>query len=380
MAVSRNIRIMISSRSLANFPLGVGNPTLATIRKELQNEIESQELFGNTAYEVWINETVPPGGGQWTIADTCMRAVRDCDIMIALYNGDAGWATQAGENGICHDELSKAYSTAPDKLRLVLLPLVPIDKSAAGKRNKRFQDFVATQFPFAGGHVSTVDDLKVRVREALRDAIVRLTQSGVLEAGRGRGDIGEALYWNRMNFADRQEAMINVLNDAISQRIGSKVDAGNLFVRINNQDVLFVLDAVPAAMSVAAAREMVGQPFLKDHEYASSLTGKRGGPVHIIGCHKSITEAQAMKLLGFPDATVITTQFGVYVADNVQKIQLVLIANCRDDPNTRYGAQRFFDWLHQTGEGERLSKRAASRAVIVNSIAKELASGAQVTP
>jgi len=135
---------------------------------------------------------------------------------------------------------------------------------------------------------------------------------------------------------------------------------------------LFRLDAVPAAMSVAAAREMVGQPFLKDHEYASSLTGNRGGPVHLIGCHKTITEAQAMKLLGFPDATVVTTQFGVYVADNVQKIQLALVANCKDDANTRHGVQRFFEWLRQTGEGKLLAERAAARARIVKSIAQEL--------
>jgi hypothetical protein len=115
---------------------------------------------------------------------------------------------------------------------------------------------------------------------------------------------------------------------------------------------------------------MVGQPFLKDHLYEKALTG--GGPVHLIGCHKSVTEAQAMKLLGFPDATVVTTQFGVYVADNVQKIQLVLVANCRDEANTRHGVQRFFEWLEQTGEGEQLAERAAARARIVKSIALEL--------
>ena len=68
----------------------------------------------------------------------------------------------------------------------------------------------------------------------------------------------------------------------------------------------------------------------------------------------------------------MTTQFGVYVADNVQKIQLVLIANCRDPENTRYAVQRFFNWLGQTGEGARLAQRAASRASIVRSIANEL--------
>ncbi len=375
MALSRKIRIMISSRSKSNFPVGPVNIKLSTIRIELMEEIEAENLFGDRAYEVWINERTPPQG-TWDIWDTCMLAVKDCDILIALYNGDAGWATEAGEIGICHDELSMAYSTAPGKVRLIKLPEIAVDNTPAGKRNKRFQDYVVAQRSYAGGEVETVDDLKQRVREALRDAVVTLTQSGVLEAGRGRADTGQALDWNRKNFAARQEAMVEVLNDSISQRTNSRIEGDNLFVRIENKDLLFVLDAVPAAMSVAAAREMVGQPFLEDHLYASALTSGRGGPVHVIGCHKTITEAQAMKLLGFPDATVVTTQFGVYVADNVQKIQLILIANCRDDANTRHGVQRFFDWLRQTGEGSRLAQRAASRAKIVKSIAQEL--GAKV--
>jgi hypothetical protein len=373
MALSRNIRIMISSRCNDRFAVGDKNtPTLSTIRKELKKEIEAQELFGDTAFEVWINEEAPPGGGTWDSWETCLNAVRDCDVLLALYNGNAGWASEAGEIGICHDELSTAYSTAPGKVRLVALAEIPVDGSAAGKRNKRFQDYVATQTPFRGGEVKTVADLNDRVGQALREAVVTLAHNGVLEAGRGRADTGQALDWNRKNFAERRAAMISILTEAVTQRSTTTVDNGHLFVRINNQEVLFVPDAIPAAVSVAAAREMVGQPFLKDHQYQPILTGKRGGPVHLIGCHKSITEAQAMKLLGFPDATLVSTPFGVYVADKVQKIQIVLMANCSDEANTRQRLQRFFEWLRQTGEAKLLAQRAAARARIVKSIALEL--------
>jgi hypothetical protein len=102
-------------------------------------------------------------------------------------------SNEAGDVGICHDELSTAYARAPGKVRLVAVPEIPVDNSAAGKRNKRFQDYVAAQTPFRGDEVRNVEDLKRHVRSALRDAVVRLAQSGVLEAGRGRGDIGEAL-------------------------------------------------------------------------------------------------------------------------------------------------------------------------------------------
>jgi hypothetical protein len=57
LAVSRNIRIMISSRCNDKFPLdGKNARTLTEIRKELKREIEAPQLFGLDAFEVWINE------------------------------------------------------------------------------------------------------------------------------------------------------------------------------------------------------------------------------------------------------------------------------------------------------------------------------------
>ncbi len=373
MAVSRNIRIMISSRCNDRFPLeGKSSPTLTEIRKQLKAEIESQELFGAEAFEVWINEETAPQGGDWDSWDVCLKAVKDCDILLVLYNGNAGWANEAGDIGICHDELSTAYSTSPGKIRIVDLGSIPVKDTAEGKRNKRFQDYYQTQTPFRGAPVTTVAELKERVNEALHDAVVKLTQSGVIEASRGGSSGGPALNWSRLNFVERQRAITKVLRSAVGERADATEESGNLLVKIGRSEVLFVPTAVPAAMSVASAREMVGQPFLKDHLFDDALNTKRGGPVHIIGCHRGVTEAQAMKLLGFPDATVVTTSFGVYVADDVQKIQLVLIRDCRDESNTRHGVQRFFEWLDQTGEGTLLAKRAAARARIVRLIAREL--------
>ena len=55
------------------------------------------------------------------------------------------------------------------------------------------------------------------------------------------------------------------------------------------------------------------------------------GPVHLIACHRGATESQSLKHLGFPDATVVSTRSWVYVADEVQEIQIVFLANCRDE-------------------------------------------------
>jgi hypothetical protein len=135
---------------------------------------------------------------------------------------------------------------------------------------------------------------------------------------------------------------------------------------------LHVGHAVPDALSVPAALESVGQPFLSDHQHLGFLDGARLGPVHLFVCHQGVTASQARRLLGFPDATIVQAPFGVYVADRVQKIQLVFITQCRDETSARYGVQRLFDWLDQTQEDGLLAERAAARKRIVKAIAKEL--------
>ena len=110
-----------------------------------------------------------------------------------------------------------------------------------------------------------------------------------------------------------------MLREALSGREGAKEEADHLYLRMGGADVLFKPHAIPDALSVAPAKEMVGQPFLEDHLQVKSLSGSKGGPVHIIACHKTATETQARKLLGFPDAMIVKAPFGIYVADDVQK-------------------------------------------------------------
>jgi hypothetical protein len=372
MATSQKIRVMISSRSLDRYPLGSkSGRQLSEIRHELKKEIESVKVFSKKIFEVWINEETPPKGGNWDSWDTCLEAVRDCDILLVLSNGNAGWAQEGGDIGICHAELAAGLSTAPGKVWLVSLGNVPTDNSPVGQRNKRFQEYLSQQSLFRGGTVQTEEQLKDRVREALHDAVITLMQRGVREASKGRFYSGQALDWSRLDFVRRQSAMMQVLRDAIANRTSGSEKAGQVFVTLAMTEVLFVAHAVPAALSIGQAKEMVGQPFLRDHAYQEILIGKRAGPVHVIGCHKTVTEAQAIKFLGFADATFVTAPFGVFVADNIQKIQLAFISNCRDATTTRHGVQRFFEWLEQTGENALLANRGTSRARIIRAIAEQ---------
>lgn len=262
-----------------------------------------------------------------------------------------------------------AFSESSGKVSVV--SLMDSDKKfrPSGPQDKRFQDYVDRANLFRGASVTTPDNAILEAKKAMREAVLNLVQQGAREVKRSRYNAGPALDWSRMDFSARHAAMRTVLSDALSSR--GKVTAAGVVLPVAGKKVLFLPSAIPAAMSVPAAREMVGQPFLKDHLSAPTLKGAVAGPVHVIACHRSVTESQAMALLGFPDATIVTGSFGVYVADNVQKIQLCLISNCRDESSTRHGLQKLFDWLTQTGEDKLLANRAVSRSRVVNAIANE---------
>lgn len=370
MAKASKLRVMISSRCNDKYPPGE-TTTLTDIRRELKTEMEGMEIAGKKAFEVWTNEDAPPAGGKWDSWDVCIEAVKDCDILLVISNGNAGWAKSSGDIGICHAEMMTGLSIAPAKVRLIALDNIAITKDAAGTRNQRFQDELSKQSLFRGGSVKSEADLIARVKDALHDAVIALAQAGVRDAAKGKFHSGAALDWSRLDFGSRQTQMVRVLREALLARTGSSEDAGKLLVKIDARDILVVTHAIPAALSVGPARELVGQPFLRDHQLASNLTGKRGGPLHIIACHKTATESQAAKLLGFPDATLVAAPFGVFVADPIQKVQFAFLTNCRDEANTRHGLQRFMEWLSQTGEENLLADRAQARARIVKAIAKE---------
>jgi len=372
MAKSSKLRVMLSSRCKDLF--SEKEPTkLSVIRQQLKTEIEAMDIAGRKAFEVWINEETDPQGGKWDSWEVCMNAVKDCDILIVISNGNAGWAGDdvgSGGIGICHAEMMTGLSIAPAKVHLIELKKIPITNDDEGRRNNRFQDYLSKQDLFRGGEIKTIDDLKKCVKSTLAEAVIKLTQAGVTDAAKGKFHSGEALDWSRLDFGKRQKEMVRVVRETMLARKGSAEELGKVFVEINKQLVLVEPHAIPAALTIGPAKELVGQPFLRDYLLAPNLKN-RGGPVHLIACHKTATESQALKLLGFPNATFVTAPFGVFVADPVQKVQFAFITNCRDEFNTRHGVQRFMKWLDQTGEDKLLAERAQARSRIITAIAKE---------
>ncbi len=370
MAASSKIKIMISSRCNDRFPLeGKGARTLSEIRADLKKEIESVQIFGQAIYEVWINEKAAEDGSQqaW---DHCMDQARDCDIFISLFNGNSGWADKSGTIGICHAEFDTAYTLAPGKVFVLNIHEPKAKGAPSGGIHTFFQTYIDRLRRFDVRAASSEAQLFEAVRRIISQSTVKMVQRGVRDASRGTSYVGPALDWSRQSYADRvmkmREAALAGLNEggtsaAISEnRVQRKIDGKN---------VLFVVNAVPDAMSVAAAREIVGQPHLSDHTLHSNLTKIHGGPIHLVACHKTVTESQARTMLGFPDATVVSPPFGIYVVDPVQSIQLVLLAQCRDETSTRLGVQRFLEWLDESEQAAALVQHAAKRKTVVGALA-----------
>ena len=370
MATSPKIRVMLSSRCNDLFS-AEEKISLTDIRRALKKEIEAETLFGAKPFKVWINEDAEALDHTEDSWDACLKQVRDCDVLIVLYNGNAGWAKNGADVGICHAEYAEGLKTSPGKVRLIELPVGdPSSDLAQAERNSRFAAFKNTASGFRGGEVKDIPSLKKQVFKALFDAVLAQTRRGGEGAKGGRFDLGAALEWSRLDFAGRSSAMAFEVAQALLGRPQSRKTNDQLLIDIAGQTVLAKVHAVPAAFSVAAAREPVGRPHLQDHLDVSEL-GAAGGPLHFVACHRTVSETQATNLLGFPDATVISSPFGVYVADKVQKMQFVFLANCRDPSQTRLAVQRFWEWSEQAGESQYLADRAMARARIVSAIANE---------
>jgi Domain of unknown function (DUF4062) len=369
-----SITVMISSRCNDPVPDRTKTVSLSDLRVQLKSEIEGILADGTKrAFDVWISEDGDPGPGSSDAWDVCMQQARSCDVLICLYNGHSGWARPGSSVGICEAELQTAVDTAPEKVRLIQLEPSRARKTPPESEwDARFQAYVEKLALYRGGFVAkSADQVRRATLGALRSAIVESTKTGT-RAGRMRSAYqGEALDWNRLDFRTRRDRMVAAVTSELLHHPGARqVDAESVVFSVAGVPVLFVCHAIPAAMTLAQARELTGQPFLRDHEYLKS--GATAGPVHLIACYGNVTDSQARRQLGFPDATVVSPPFGIWVADPVQKIQMLFLAGCVDSGTARQQAERALEWLARSGEDAQLAARAVSRARIVEAIATEL--------
>jgi len=359
---------MISSQCDAEF----AGKTLTDIRKNLQSELEKETVLDKNIFKVWINDApAPTGSAKQNWWETCLKQVDECDILLVLYNGRSGSSIKPGGLGICHAEYHQGVTNSPGKVYLIKLSHQNINITDS---DKAFLLDINKSKTFSP-EVKDEHNLMKHVKKTLHGAVLEMLHAGVNEYKKGKRCYGEALEWSNLDFLSRKDKIIECLRGALKeQQKAELINEYYLKCKIDDTNILIKTHAIPASLSIPSALEIVGQPFRKDHEISNKLGNGQVGPLHIIGCHKTATESQARKLLGFSDAIIITAPFGIYVADKIQKIQFVFIVGCYDVSSTKHGIQRFFDWLEQSNEKVSVVSRGRSRAKILKIIAKEQSS------
>lgn len=357
---------------------------LTTVRKQLQSYLQSLrwsvagQPIGrhDPIFDVWIHEDETGVPADRSTLELSLDEVDRADVVVVLYDGQAGSVAAGTGMGICHAELQQAVERRRDIVFMVRL--VPLCKDVP-PQDQAFRDFVDSLNLYQKD-ASNQDELHDVVAQMLQNTVARLAVRGSRAATR-KLDRGQALQWNSLNLTDRQTQM----RLALAHYLGAKEVKASVDPTVfqwampGGAVVLARLDAIPAAVSQPAAREMVGQPFLRDHLLAPALaSSETSGPIHIIACHRSITESQVAKMLGTTDSMVVASDFGIYATDHVQKIQLVFLAKCSDATATGLVVRRFLEWLDQSGEGKRIAQRAESRQRILAAVAAEQASRAPV--
>lgn len=381
MPKSEKIRVMISSRCKATIPY-MGKPVLLSeLRKLLKKEIEALALWAGqpTVFDCWINEDSAGSPLNETWWERCLTEARQADVVIVLYNGESGGAIKNEPMGICHAELEAVLATQAKKVRGIPLPLADLPKPGLQRTcDEVFRTYVSNLDIF-GPPANTGEELVDRVRQEVREALVTLVQNAALTPDFSKSNTGPALEWHRLSYVGRERAMRDEVQNVLADIPGTT--PGNLkpreeewmtmWLMIAGRKILAALHAVPAGLSQSAAREKVGQPFLMDHTLHAELAAGEGGPLHVVACYKGVTESQALKMLGFPDATVVPGRFGLHVADSVQKIQIVLLKNCQSPTATRHALTTWLEWLQRVKEDRDVADRAAARKRIIGAIAEE---------
>jgi len=381
MAHLPRLRVMLSSRSAATV---FGGIPLHQVRERLKAALEAlawpdpgtrkrQAVPAGRLFEVYAFESDPGSGSERNIFEQCRAEIARSDLILVLYTGEAGTTLPSGSKGICHAELEAAINQRRACVSLInLLPL----SSSGSATDRAFRDYIEN-LALWSVDVDSEEALHYEACRLLHKRVVELAQTGA-RAGAGKKDTGRALEWRQLDMHRRRLAMREALIEALTARPHPFADGEAVSHRIELAQALPVIvrvDAIPTAMGQAAGRELVGQPFLTDHRFAQHLDAvKSPGIVHVVACQGGVTEAQAQRLIGTPDAIAVSSDFGVYVADHVQNIQVVLLCRCSDPDAVQTAVQRFRYWLTANATATLMHRRAQARARILAIVAREATS------
>ena len=148
------IKIFVSSKVNPVFEgLTETDYTLEKLRKHIKTELEKELFLGEKIFDVIMNEEGFEVDFTQDAFNACLKKVSEADVIIILYNGDAGWAPDGKKNvnGICHEEYLAAVNDHPGMTFGINISghFTKTKYGADQKvRNKSFQDDVNSLYRF----------------------------------------------------------------------------------------------------------------------------------------------------------------------------------------------------------------------------------------
>src|SRR5262245_7891924 len=103
MAEPTKIRVMISSRAHSKVFRTAG--ALTNVLTALKSDLEAQLLCGSSLFDVWIHEDSEATPGTGNVWEESLERIRWADVVLVLYNGEAGSVGRGQALGICRAEL-----------------------------------------------------------------------------------------------------------------------------------------------------------------------------------------------------------------------------------------------------------------------------------
>ena len=357
------INIFISSKVTPKFEGLDKEYSFGELRKVIREKIESETFLEEKVFNVLMNEESFVANYAKDAYTECLDKIKKADIVFILYNGDAGWAPEKSKEylGICHAEFLEAFNNHPSMtygVNLISHFKSSKYKKEEGLRNAKFQKDFGNFYRFNEySTATTVKELEHNIIRLIKDTIKQSLTKAFLAKKQleiSHSVFGKTLDWSKLNYNKRVNEIIDISSRTIK----------DLSI---NKEIIIKTHAVPDNMSVSEARSLIKRPFLYEQDEIKASKLKKG-LIHFITIYGNATESQVKNIVGYPDLTVIKTDFGFYLWEQTTHIQIIFLANCKNPDIIKNKIQQFDIWLTASNEIDHVHKRAAARYSILEAI------------
>lgn len=360
------VKVFLSSKVKPIFEgLDQADYDLGKLRLFIKKSLESETLLGEKIFKVIMNEETFEQDFTRDAFDACLDKVKESDLVVVLFTGDAGWAPDKDRNanGICHEEFLIAAQDHPSMT--FGMDLSKFFKNTTystnqKKRNDAFESDIVDLGRFRETpDGETVDEIQENVLKLIKGYI----HTSVDKAFKAKKELdvtntifGKTLDWSKLNYSQRNDEIVKIEEKVFSDLLN---------------DTMIKYHSIPDNMSVSDARNFIGRPFLTEHLDITKSSHKNG-VVHVVGVYGSATENQVKGLIGYPDLTAIKASFGYYVWEQTTQIQMFFLTKCINPSTIKTRKQQVANWLKSSKEIANVKKRANARYNILEAINKSI--------